>query len=263
MIATLHSEVSGRGPPLALLHGWGMNLRVFDSLRERLAAHFTVTAVDLPGHGRSRWNAPSHDAQQAALAAVIAPGSVIAGWSLGGQIALQLAADKTLHRQLQPRALVLLSTTPRFVSGADWPHGLDAAILQGFAAHLVADPHGTVADFLALQVRAVAGAEPLLQTLQRALRAGGEASTPALRAGLEQLLQNDLRTVASTIELPTLVIAGARDRITPLAAGRALAELMPQAQLLELPRAGHAPFLSHLEAVLAATLSLAASRSAA
>ena len=50
----IHVEIRGAGPPLVLIHGWGMHSGVFDGLAERLSPRRTLHLVDLPGHGRSR-----------------------------------------------------------------------------------------------------------------------------------------------------------------------------------------------------------------
>ena len=50
----MHIEVTGRGPDLVLIHGWALQGGVFAPLVERLADHFTLHRVDLPGHGHSR-----------------------------------------------------------------------------------------------------------------------------------------------------------------------------------------------------------------
>ena len=55
-MTALHYELRGRGRDLVLLHGWGMNLRVWDELARTLARRFRVIAIDLPGHGRSDWD---------------------------------------------------------------------------------------------------------------------------------------------------------------------------------------------------------------
>src|SRR5258707_70424 len=60
----------------------------------------------------------------------------------------------------------------------------------------------------------------------------------------------DLRAQLASIRVPTIVIAGQYDRVTAPGASAALAAMLPQAQHLEIPRAGHAPFLSHLERLL-------------
>jgi pimeloyl-[acyl-carrier protein] methyl ester esterase len=230
-----------------------MNLRVFDALRTALAAHYTVTALDLPGHGRSAWISGQSRAEQLdQLAALLPPEATLVGWSLGGQLALQLAARSAVR----VRQLVLLSSTPCFIRQPDWPHGLAPAVLQQFGVQLARDPQGTIADFLQLQVRGSTGAEAVRGTLQRALAEHGQASDAALAAGLQALQDTDLRALARALLVPTLVIGGQYDRVTPIAGAQALVQLMPHAQLLHLPRAGHAPFLSHAAEVLAALLAL-------
>ncbi len=54
-MSTLHVETRGQGPDLVLLHGWGLNLRVWDGLADELSKSFRVITMDLPGHGRSGW----------------------------------------------------------------------------------------------------------------------------------------------------------------------------------------------------------------
>jgi pimeloyl-[acyl-carrier protein] methyl ester esterase len=254
--AALYSETSGGGgnseaAPLVLLHGWGMNLRVFDGLRAALGAHIRVTAIDLPGHGRSPWT-PQASAQQqlAALAAMLPRGATLVGWSLGGQLALQLASDPALA----VRRLVLIATSPRFVRTDDWPHGLPAETLRQFAMQLEGDAAKTIADFLELQVRGSLDAAAVRATLQSSLQQHGAAHPQALMAGLALLEHNDLRELARRNDAPALVIAGQYDRVTPPQAADALGQLLPHSQLLQIKRAGHAPFISHPGEVGAALL---------
>ncbi|MGH8231297.1 MAG: pimeloyl-ACP methyl ester esterase BioH [Steroidobacteraceae bacterium] len=248
---TLYRETRGAGEPLVLLHGWGMNLRIFDELRDALAAEHEVTSIDLPGHGRSPWDAHASAPRQLEwLCASLPRGATLVGWSLGGQLALQLAAQA----ELAVRRLVLIATSPRFVTADDWPHGLALATLQRFAQQLAADPDQTVADFLELQVRGSAAAPAVLLRLQRALREHGSARPEALQAGLALLEHGDLRALARSLRLPVLVIAGQYDRVTPPQAAQALVQLLPDARLLSVRRAGHVPFLSHALQLAAAVL---------
>ncbi len=255
--SVLYSETGGAGEdgadaaPLVMLHGWGLNLRVFDGLRAALGAGQRVTAIDLPGHGRSAWMAQASPQQQlACLAAVLPRGAALVGWSLGGQLALQLASQPALA----VRRLVLIATSARFVRADDWPHGIAAATLRAFAARLERDAGQTVADFLELQARGSADAAAVLASLQLSLQQHGAAAPEALRAGLALLEHNDLRALARRIDIPALVIAGQYDRVTPPQAARSLVQLMPRARLLQIGRAGHAPFVSHPTQVGAALL---------
>jgi pimeloyl-[acyl-carrier protein] methyl ester esterase len=232
---------------LVLLHGWALNLRVFDALAAALARDFTVIALDLPGHGRSP--EPGSLAREGwtleRLAALAAPqlprGALVLGWSLGGQLALQLA------RAAPERvaALVLVSTTPRFVAGDGWAHGVAPSVLAHFASHLGGDYRATVHDFLELQVRGSRDAAAALAALQAALFAQGEASPDVLARSLEVLRHSDLRAALPAIDVPALVIGGQYDRVTPPGAARALAAALPRARHHELARCGHAPFLTH------------------
>ncbi|HEX4051201.1 MAG TPA: alpha/beta fold hydrolase [Steroidobacteraceae bacterium] len=254
MSAALHIEEQGSGPRVSLLHGWGMNLRVFDPLRERLAHSLSVRLVDLPGHGRSAWCEDWSEARQRSLLAeALLPADTLLGWSLGGQIALSLALASR-QTAAAPRRLVLLATTPRFLEADDWSAGLSRETLQHFARSLEQHPADTIAEFLGLQVRGSQHAAQTAQRLRAALDAQGTAQLPALRAGLTMLALTDLRDRLASLELPTLVIGGMNDRVTPPAALQALARALPRAQLLLLPRAGHAPFVSHADAVAEAVL---------
>jgi pimeloyl-[acyl-carrier protein] methyl ester esterase len=254
MSALLHVEEQGSGPRIALLHGWGMNLRVFDPLRERLAHCLSVRLVDLPGHGRSAWSEDwSETGQRSVLAEALLPTDTLLGWSLGGQIALSLAMASR-GTPAAPRRLVLIATTPRFLEADDWSAGLSRDTLLQFARSLEQEPSNTVADFLGLQVRGSQHAAQTAQRLRQALDGHGMAQLPALRAGLTMLALTDLRDRVATLDVPTLLIGGMNDRVTPPAAMQALARALPRAQLQLLPRAAHAPFVSHADEVAEAVM---------
>jgi len=258
MSAAPYIEQEGRGPGVVLLHGWGMNLRVFDPLRARLARSLSLRLVDLPGHGRSPWIEPFSEARQGSLlAGALLPTETLLGWSLGGQFALSLALAAR-GTAAAPRRLVLLATTPRFLQADDWSAGLSRELLQQFAASLEQHPIETLAEFLGLQVRGSQHAAQTMQRLQQALDEHGRAQLPALRAGLTLLALTDLRERLAVLDVPTLLIGGLNDRVTPPAALEAMARLLPRSQLLLLPRAGHAPFISHADAVAEAVLAFIA-----
>lgn len=273
----LYTEVRGRGPTLVLLHGWGLNVRVWDGLATALCDRFRIVAVDLPGHGRSPWlperSALTEQAAQVdeAIGAIADEYSLL-GWSLGGQIALQLAAARRPDRTPVLNRLVLIAATPRFVAAPDWPHGSPPERLAAQMQGLTTDYRRTVSDFLELQVRGSAGGVEALQQLRVALfahgiqpvlaRSAGESqglsdpqcgalgpSPAALIRDLELLRDNDLRPLLTDIKLPTLVMAGQYDRVIHPAATHTLADALPNARYVEIRRAAHAPFLSHLPQV--------------
>jgi len=236
-------------PVLALVHGWGMNARVFDALAERLANDFDVRAFDLPGHGGCAALADnSLQAWADDLAEQLPDNTALLGWSLGGHVAMRAALD---HPQRITR-LVLLASTPKFVATEDWARGMALADLEEFGAALKVDPEATMLRFLSLQTRGMRGQKALLQQLRQTLLAAPVARSEALSGGLAILRDTDLRAELSRLAQPTLVLHGALDTLTPPAAGAWLAETLPNVQYIEFARAAHAPHLSHAEDVAAA-----------
>jgi pimeloyl-[acyl-carrier protein] methyl ester esterase len=249
--------------PLVCLHGWGMNLRVFDLLREVLAEDRDTMAIDLAGHGKSPWADGHADfaAQVQDVLAQLPPRCVLLGWSFGAKLAMQLA----VAAPERIAALVLISATPRFAQAPDWPHGLDAQSMRVFRAVLEQDWQQTLSDFVWLQLRGSRHAEAAQRVLEAALASQGAPQPEALRNGLALLGAIDLRSHVPGITAPVLLVSGQHDRVTPPGAACWLADNLPLAQRVEIPRAGHAPFVSHhpevaqaIRSFLAAQVALAA-----
>jgi pimeloyl-[acyl-carrier protein] methyl ester esterase len=231
-----------------LLHGWSLNLRVWDGLVRLLAPHFRVITIDLPGHGRSDWDprASTPAAQAWRVHETLAPITeryALLGWSLGGQLALDLAA--ALPSGVERLALV--ATTPRFLKSSSWRCGTPRPLLARLVTRLHSEGERAVIDFQRLLASGSAPgtAVRVRAKLRRALRAHGAARPEALAAGLARLRDGDLRGSLPLIRVPALVVAGQRDRIIRPAAVRALAHALPDAHYLEVAGAAHAPFLSH------------------
>ena len=117
---SLHVETFGAGPDLVMLHGWAMHSGIWSGVRERLAQHFRLHLVDFPGHGFSPVCEPGTLEHLVELVADILPATcIVCGWSLGGQVAIELALRETVR----VRKLALISTTPCFVKRKDWQCG--------------------------------------------------------------------------------------------------------------------------------------------
>ena len=259
----LHIEVSGSGRPLVMLHGWGMHGGVWGDAVDRLAQSFEVHVVDLPGHGQSPFE-PEYfareeglgtnlharrreravkllDALTDQLSMIFHEPVMLCGWSLGGIVALHWAAREPEKIE----RLAIVSSTPCFAEQDGWLYGMPLTLLQQFAADLEVNYTSTLRRFIGLQVRGSDDERELLARLRQSLFSRGEPDLDALRIGLDILRDADLRAVLPHIEQPTLVIAGARDKLTPLEASRHMVQMMPDARLVEIRGAAHAPFLSH------------------
>lgn len=239
-------EVSGVGPPLVLLHGWGMHSGVFDGLAERLSTRRTLYLVDLPGHGRSR-NAVTPLALDACVDAIAArtPAAPWLGWSLGGLFALHAASRIPAHAT----GLIMLGALPRFVRCADWPYAMGAEVFQQFGAALAQDFRATLERFLALETLGSAHAASELRLLRSQIFAHGEPLPQALVDGLKLLECSDLRATLPLLRVSSLWIAGRRDRLSDWRAMQAAAALAQGSRCMCIEGAAHAPFLTHVEEV--------------
>jgi len=250
-VSGLHIEVRGEGRDLVLLHGWGLHGGLFRSLADRLAPHFRLHLVDLPGHGRSVMPEGDYTLESVAacITAHVPAESAWLGWSLGGRVALMAAINGAAISRL-----ILIGTNPAFTQRDNWPHGMPAAELQQFADALRNDYKATLQRFLAVQSRGSERAREELRALRDELFTHGEPHPGALAGGLEILRNADLRTQLSHIRQPALVIHGERDTLAPLAAAEFTANALPHGQLLVVAGAGHAPFISHTDEVVTALL---------
>ena len=243
-----HVESVGAGAPLVLLHGWGLHGGLFAPLLPGLARRFRVHVVDLPGHGHSPAVATTTlDALVDAVADAVAderrPLAVL-GWSLGGLCAMRWAR----RHPARIARLVLVATSPRFVTGDGWPHAMTPTTLSRFGDEFAASWKLAMQRFLALQVHGSESGRATLAALRHQLFARGEPSRAGLADALQVLATTDLRREAGEIKAPTLVVSGERDAITPAAAGAWLGAAMPHASHVRIDGAAHAPFLSHREA---------------
>lgn len=238
----LHVERLGAGPDLVLLHGWGLHGGVWDCLEARLAETFRLHLVDLPGHGHSRGAAfGTLDDVVDTVAEQVPAGALVAGWSLGGLIALRLA---TRHPSRCAR-LALVGTSPSFVRREGWPHAMAHETLESFAAGLDAEPAKTIRTFVNLNAFGGPHARTRMRELAGMLAARGTPAAASLRAALEVLHDTDLRAEVAAIDRPATVIHGGRDALAPVGAGRWLAQALPFARLVEIADAAHLPLVSH------------------
>ena len=239
-----YTGTGGSGTPLLLIHGWAMHGGMWRGVAEKLAQHFHVLAVDLPGHGRSAaMGRPELDALVDMLSAQFGESLNVCGWSLGGQVALRWAM---LHPQ-QVQRLMLVSSTPCFVRREDWNHAMSLELLLEFGAALQLHYALTLKRFLALQLRGGDQERELLAVLRETLFSRGEPDLNALQGGLAILRNCDLRSALPFITQPALIIAGERDALAPLQAAQYMAQQMPAAELVRIRGAAHAPFLSHAD----------------
>jgi pimeloyl-[acyl-carrier protein] methyl ester esterase len=244
----IHQQTFGKGKPIVMVHGWAMHSGIWRDFAQMLAQNYQVTLMDLPGHGRSE-KIDSFTLEQICEALVNAmsdANSCWLGWSLGATVVLDIA-DRFPDRV---NSLVLLAGNPSFTQAAQWP-GMAIELLDAFADKLNEDCEATLLRFLSLQVNNLPDYKTLLKTLKSAVLECDAPDNKTLQGGLEILKYADLRPALAEASVPISVILGTLDTLVPFSAGQNMQKLAPGIRLNSIDRAGHVPFLSHQQAVLA------------
>lgn len=239
-------RVAGGKTALVLLHGWGAHAGIWNDLASCLGGNFSVLAPDLPGHGAAP-AAPQDRIEDIVdrLAADAPRRCAVAGWSLGGQLALAWARR---HPQ-QVTRLILMATTPCFVGAPDWPQGMASGMFAEFSAALKADPDSTLARFHRLQVHGDGQSRAVAKCLEAAYALRPMPGVEVLMQTLAWLQATDLRAVLPGIRQPALVLQGTEDPITTRSAAEFLAKQLPHARIEWLAGAAHVPFMSSPDVV--------------
>jgi pimeloyl-[acyl-carrier protein] methyl ester esterase len=241
----------GQGRPLVLLHGWSISAAVFNEVARLLASDFRLLIPDLPGHGGS---SPALQNDLAGIAADLMcwiaateenPVTLI-GWSLGGMLSLEIVRQN----KLSVDRLVLIGTTPRFTIYDDWMFGLPAVQVQALIRNLERRFESALGDFFALAFAGEKISDERLRTIRNfAVRHSPLPDHDVALDLLNMLTVQDQRDILAEIHQPVRVLHGELDRIVPVAAGRYLAEMLPQGEFIEFAAIGHAPFLSQPQSV--------------
>jgi 3-oxoadipate enol-lactonase len=221
---------AGTQPAILLLHGSGVSARSWTFQLRDLGHALRVLAIDLPGHGESDPVEEATlegyaDAARSLLDALGTGPVLAAGHSLGGAVAQVLAA----RYPEMIRGLVLLSTCVKLPE--------TDGFLQRFYRYLP----GPIQKIL------------FFSTAKKILFSPS-ASREAILLGMEELRAcrpetivkdmaaaqaMDLHEVARELRVPTLILCGDRDKLTPPALSEGLSELIADSRLLIVEAAGH------------------------
>jgi pimeloyl-ACP methyl ester carboxylesterase len=234
----LHYEERGGGtqdPPLVFVHGAGGNRLHWPPTLRRLARCHTL-AVDLPGHGRSPIGKDSGIDDYARrltdwCAAVPVHRPVLVGHSMGSAIALAAA----LQAPAALAGLVLVGAGPRLP--------VNPALLEG-----VAQPE-TFAAAVDQIIRWSFSAEAEGRLVERARASMLETGSAVLAADLRACDAFDVAARLGEIHLPTLIVVGRSDHMTPLQLSEALRAGIAGARLEIIETAGHMVMLEQPQAM--------------
>ena len=145
------------------------------------------------------------------------------------------------------KKLILVGNTPCFVARDDWQQGMPSDVFESFFAGVMQDYQGTMNKLLALIAMGSGNARATSKMLREALSLRPAPNQQGLLGALDILRTGDLRADLPSLEMPTLLIHGAHDKLASLSAAEWTAKTLLNAELLALPSAAHEPFISHPE----------------
>jgi pimeloyl-ACP methyl ester carboxylesterase len=222
-IATEYRD-EGAGPTILMLHGWGDSLHAFDALTPYLDG-FRILRLDLPGFGdtelpRGEWNVGDYArfVSEFCQKLSIVPTYVL-GHSFGGRILVKAVGSNILH----PKKLMLIASA----GVADRPT-IRNHFFMGIAkvGRVLLSP---VPWRWYVRLR---------KELYR-VTGGDYVSTGALKETFIRVISEDLSADASRVAIPTLLVWGTDDLVTPVSEGRKFHRMISGAHLEVLKNAGH------------------------
>ncbi len=241
---TLYTITRGVGPPILLAHGVTLSSRVwakqFASLPE---AGFRAIAFDSRGHGESTVGDTGHSIDNLAedmrtvLETLDLRDAVLVGHSMGGMAVQAFAIRHPDVALARCSGLVLMSTAARAVTSdaRRVRSGLERA--TGVVPNVGAVMRQRNLGFAIARLGFGDAPDPPYVEATRQMLAACSRAT--LRDASRALLSLDLTPGLPSVTLPTLVLVGTADLLTPPRDARQIASLIPDAQLVELTGAGH------------------------
>ncbi|MBO0361126.1 alpha/beta hydrolase [Hymenobacter sp. BT186] len=241
--AQLYYEETGRGTPVVLLHGHSFDRRMWDPQVAELAQHYRVIRYDMRGYGLSSLPVEGQQFLHAddlyqLLQALHIPKAHLVGVSLGGFVAVDFMA-------LHPKSVLSVVSC----SGSIYPRpGPEEPITEAETAR-------RRLEIAQLQARGTAAFKA--QWLKSLLKSSGPdsvRSAPLLRQMVQdwsmwQPLHVEPRVLlgrslmpqlqAHPVQVPLLLLAGARESAARQQDNETLKKLVPGAQVAVVPNAGH------------------------
>jgi pimeloyl-ACP methyl ester carboxylesterase len=244
----LHYEVSGTGEPVLLINGLSAPSVSWALQAKALAPHFTVIVfdnrgvgeTDLPGDPVYSTGQLADDAA-ALLRHLKIPRAHVVGASMGGTIAMELALR-------EPRLVRSLTLACTWAEGdARFLHTLESWISLAYRVPIEERYRNVVYPWL-FSPEFFASKENVEQVFQRSVAYPHQTKPEAIeRQGRGIMAWNGTRVARlGSIRVPTLVVVGKDDILTPPAFSRALSRRIRGAKLVVLP-GGHGLFIEQAE----------------
>lgn len=219
-------------PGVVFIHGAGFDRTIWQMQARYFSHHgYAVLVVDLPGHGRSPGPGPDSIGAHSEIVKKLISASglgtaTLVGHSMGSLIALELGNSDAVDRLVLTGAAAEMPVHPELLAAAqaDDHKAVELVTAWGYGkpAHLGGHPGAGV--------WLTGGGMRLLERSSSGVLGRDLAACNAYEGG---------KQAAATVSVPSLVLSGSKDRMTPPAAGRTLANEIPGGAFEVIEGAGH------------------------
>lgn len=227
----------GEGEAVVLLHGWGANISLFNSMIELLAKQYRVIAVDFPGFGGSEepkeiWNVSDYrDFVIEFLKELNVKEATFLGHSFGGRVIIKMFEKDTIPFKI--KKLILTGSAgvmPKKSTKQKIKQKIYKITKKIYSSKLITKLFPDA-----------------LENLRRKNgSADYNAASPTMRQILVKVVNEDLTHLFEKVTPPTLLVWGKNDTATPLTDGQLMQRLMPDSALVVLDNSGHYAFLDEM-----------------
>lgn len=228
----LHYEVSGSGPAMILMHGWGCSHSTVQSIAKVASESHTVYNVDFPGFGDTPepgevWGVEQYTRLIEGMVDKLGlDHPVLLGHSFGGRVGILYSSRRPVSK------LILVD------AAGIKPRRKPSYYIKVYSF-----------KFMKSLMKLRYGAEKAKERIeaQRAKRGSADyaSASPMMRRILSKCVNENLKSVLPSIKAPTLLIWGENDTATPLRDAKIMERLIPDAGLVSFPGCGHYSFLDN------------------
>ncbi|QJU60750.1 alpha/beta hydrolase [Sphingomonas sp. AP4-R1] len=253
----LHVKDAGTGRPVVLIHGWPLTGDMFEyQTLALLESGYRVITYDRRGFGQSGHPLLGYDYDTFAddLAAVLealdVSGVTLVGFSMGGG---EIARYLSRHGAARIAKVALVSSVvPYLLKSDDNPNGVDQSVLDDMKAQIRKDRFAFLGSFAKQFYGVGLVSSPVSKELMDwTFILAVMASPKATLNCIDAFGKTDFRPDLSAFTVPTLIIHGTSDKVVPIdASGRAAAEAIPGATLVEYDGEPHGLFATAPERLI-------------
>ncbi|MEH7306973.1 alpha/beta fold hydrolase [Neobacillus drentensis] len=232
----IHYEIEGEGPPLIILHGMGNNSQSWKKQLQNLSKLNTVIAWDAPGYGKS--SDPKVELKEFKQFADVLKGFIeklnykcvtLLGHSMGSAIALDFC-----YRFPEMVDALIISDATRGAAALSKEEN-ELRLKNRLNNIETMEPK----ELAQLRVKELLSPQPDPEIKKEAERIYSQIRPMGFRSVAYSLYSLNQREILSSISVPTLVICGELDRVTPVSESRIFHEAIKDSKFVTIPGTGH------------------------